>query len=66
MEAMPPVERQAPGAAQLAADVAYWLLDAQDSSVEKRNLGLRGMFIGMGCPCGSPAGPLPVWPPRPP
>ena len=31
MEAMPPVERQAPGAAQLATDVAYWLLGAQDS-----------------------------------
>ena len=33
MEAMPPVERQAPGAAQLATDVAYWLLGAQDSPV---------------------------------
>jgi hypothetical protein len=31
--AMPPVERQAPGAAQLATDVAYWLLGAQDSPV---------------------------------
>jgi len=30
---MPPVERQAPGAAQLATDVAYWLLGAQDSPV---------------------------------
>ena len=33
MGAMPPVERQAPGAAQLATDVAYWLLGAQDSPV---------------------------------
>ena len=27
------MERQAPGAAQLATDVAYWLLGAQDSPV---------------------------------
>ena len=61
MEVMPPVERQAPGAAQLATDVAYRLLGAQDSPVERRNLGLRCMCCtGMGCTGEGPAGPLPV------